>query len=102
MFTADDPSGIGQAPMHPGWLFLGRRFRTIQRLEGERNVIQRGLQKDPRVAAIPVGEPQIHQFGSGWPSTYPRYRRESALLDRQLINPELIMQCDVGGRRRRF
>jgi len=102
MFATNDLRSLGQATMHPGWLFPGRRFRAVQRLDWEWDVIQRGLQKDPRVAAIPIGEPQIHQFGSGRPSTFPRYRGESALLDGQLIHPELIMQGDISSRRRRF
>ena len=86
--------------MHPGRL-VGKlcRVGAIWQLDWKRNIVERGLLKGPRMAALPVRKPEIDQFSAGWPSTLPCHRRKSIVLDGQLIDTELIMKRDVSRRR---
>ena len=103
IFAANDLRGLCQPPVHP------RRLLDNERLLGcgwwldrEGHVIERGLLKSLGIPAIAVREPEVHQFRAPRASTLPSHRSKSTLLNRQLIDPELIMQRDVGGCRRSF
>jgi hypothetical protein len=83
IFAPNDPRSLGQPSMHPRRL-AGEQglFAIVQRLDRKRDVIQRRLQKGPRIAAFPFGEAEIHQFSTARPGTLPCHGRETALLHR--------------------
>jgi hypothetical protein len=100
VFAPNDLRRFGKPAMHPGRL-IGKLCRVVAiwRLDWKGNVVERGLLERLRMTALPVREPEIDQFRASGPSTVPRNCRKSTLLDRQLIDPELIMQRDVSRRR---
>jgi hypothetical protein len=101
MFAANDLRSFGEPPVHPRRLLDNERlFGCVRWLDREGDVIERGLLKGLRIPALAVREPEVHQFRAPRPNALPSHRRESTLLNRQLIDPELIMQRDVRGCRR--
>ena len=99
MFLANDVRGICQPPMHPARLFATCLWVSVPRRHRERQIIQRGLLKSLRLAAVPVGQPEIHEFGAARSCAITSNASKRVLLHCQLIDPELVVQHHIGSAR---